>query len=77
LREKHRLSVFESRVLRKIFGYKRVDVTGRVENFNVDRHDHYSSPNDIRAIKSRIMRWVGNIARMGRAVLCAVFGWET
>jgi hypothetical protein len=58
--------VFESRVLRRIFGPKRDEVTGDWrEMHNEDLHNLYSSPNIIRMIKSRRMRSAGHVARMG------------
>jgi hypothetical protein len=66
LREEHRLRVFENRVLRRIFGPKRDDVTGDWRKLhNEELHNLYSSPNIIRMIKSRRMRWAGHLARMG------------
>jgi hypothetical protein len=66
LREVYRLRVFENRVLRRIFGPKRDEVTGeRRKLHNEDLHILYSSPNIIRQIKSRRMRWVRHVARMG------------
>jgi hypothetical protein len=66
LREEHRLRVFENRVLRKIFAPKRDEVTGRCRKLhNEELFDLYSSPSIIRIIKSRRMRWVGHVARMG------------
>jgi hypothetical protein len=59
--------VFENRVLGRIFGTKREKVTGDwKELHNEELHNLYSSPNLIRMIKSRRMRWVGHVARMGR-----------
>jgi hypothetical protein len=66
LREEHGLSVFENRVLRRIFGPKRDEVTGEWRKLhNEELNDLCSSPNIIRVIKSRIMRWAGHVARMG------------
>jgi hypothetical protein len=65
LREVSRVRVFENRVLRKIFGPKWGEVTeGRRKLNNEELHDLYSSPIIIRMIKSRRMRWVGDVARM-------------
>jgi hypothetical protein len=58
--------VFENKVLRRIFGPRRDEVTGewrRLHNEELD--DLYSSPNTVRVIKSRRMRWAGHVARMG------------
>jgi hypothetical protein len=53
-------------VLRKIFGPKRDEVRGDWEKLhNEEIHNLYSSPNIIRMIKSRRMRWAGHVARMG------------
>jgi hypothetical protein len=58
--------VFENRVLRRIFGPKRDGVTGEGRRLhNEELNDLYSSPNIIRVIRSRRMRWVGHVARMG------------
>jgi hypothetical protein len=59
--------VFEDRVLRRIFGQKRDEVTGEWRKLhNEELRDLYSSPSIIRIIKSSRMRWTGNVARMGR-----------
>jgi hypothetical protein len=72
--------VFDNRVLRRIFGPKRDDVTGEWRRLhNEELNDLYSSPNSIRVIKSRRMRWAGHVARMGeRRGAYRVFGarWE-
>jgi hypothetical protein len=58
--------VFENRVLRRIFGPKRYDVSGEWRKlYNVEFHDLHSSPRIIRIIKARRMRWAGHVARMG------------
>jgi hypothetical protein len=58
--------VFENRVLRRIFGPKGDEVTGEWRKLhNVELHNLYSSPDIIRQIKSRRMRWAGRVARMG------------
>jgi hypothetical protein len=67
LREEHRLKMFENRVQRRIFGPKRDEVTGEWRKLrNEELRDLYSSPSIIGIIKSREMRWAGNIAHMGR-----------
>jgi hypothetical protein len=66
LREEHRLRVFGNRVLRRIFGLKRDEVTFEWRKLhNKELHDLYSSPSIIRIIKSRRIRWTGHVARMG------------
>jgi hypothetical protein len=66
LREEHRLRVFENRVLRRIFGPRRDEVTGEWRKLhNEELRDLYSSPSIIRIIKSRRIRWVGHVAHMG------------
>jgi hypothetical protein len=67
LREERRLRVFENRVLRRIFGPRRVAGTGEWRKIhNEELNDLYSSPNNVRVTKSRRMRWAGHVARMGR-----------
>jgi hypothetical protein len=59
--------VFENWVLRRIFGPKRHEVTGNWRKLhNEELHNLYSSPNTIRMIKSRRVRWAGHVARMGK-----------
>jgi hypothetical protein len=65
LREESRLRVFEKRVLRRIFGPKRVEDGSWREVHNDELHNLYSSPNIVRVIKSRKIRWAGHVARMG------------
>jgi len=66
LRENHRLRVFAIRVLGRIFGPKRDEVTGQWRNLlNEELNDLYSSPNTIRGIKPKRMRWTGHIVRVG------------
>jgi hypothetical protein len=60
LREERRLCVFENRVLRRIFGSKRDEVTGEWRKLhNEELHDLYCSPDIVRVMKSRRMRWEG------------------
>jgi len=65
LREERRLRVFENRVLRRIFGPKRDEVTGEWRKLHKEAlNDMYSSHNIFRVIKLRRMRWTGHVARM-------------
>ena len=60
MREEHKLRVYKNRVLRRIFGPKRDGVTGGWRKLhNEELKDLYSSPNIVRVIKSRRMRWAG------------------
>jgi hypothetical protein len=63
--EEHRLRVFENRVLRKIFGPKRKENGSWRKLHNDELHSLYSSPNIIKAIKSKRIRWARHVARMG------------
>ena len=66
LREERRLRVFKNRVLRRVFGPKRDEVTGEWRKLhNEELNDLYSLPNIVRVVKSRRMRWAGHVARMG------------
>jgi len=66
LREKRKLRVFENMVLRRIFGPRSDEVTGEWRRWhNEELNDLYSSPNIVRVIKSRRMRWAGHVERMG------------
>jgi hypothetical protein len=76
LREERRLRVFENRVLRRVFGPKRDEVTGEWrKQHNEELNDLYSSPNIVRVIKSRRMRWARHVARMGRVKMYTGFCW--
>jgi hypothetical protein len=66
LREEHKLRVFENRVLKRVFGPKRDEMTGEWRKLrNEELHGLYLSPSIIRIIKSRRMRWAGHVALMG------------
>jgi hypothetical protein len=66
LREERRLRVFENRALRRIFVSKRDEVIGEWRKLHNEKlHDLYPSPNIVRVIKWRRMRWAGHVARMG------------
>jgi hypothetical protein len=73
----HKLRVFENRVLRRIFGPKRNEVTGEWrKRHNEELRDLYSSPSIIRIFKLRKMRWAGHVARVleKRHVYCLLVG---
>ncbi|KAJ4436184.1 hypothetical protein ANN_18814 [Periplaneta americana] len=60
--------MFKNKVLRKIFGAKRGEVTGEWRKLhNAELHALYSSPDIIKNIKSRRLRWAGHVARMGES----------
>ena len=66
LREEHRLRVFENRVLMRIFGPKRDEVTGEWRKLHSEElNDLYSSANIVLVIKLRRMRWAGHVAHTG------------
>jgi len=66
LRKERKLRLFENMVLRRIFGPRRDEVTGEWRRLhNEELNDLYCSPNIVRVIKLRRMRWAGHVARMG------------
>jgi hypothetical protein len=71
------MRVLENRVLRRIFAPKRDEVTGEWRKLHSgELHNLYSSPDIIRQIKSKRMRWAGHVARMGGGETCIGFWWE-
>jgi hypothetical protein len=75
LKDERRPRVFENSVLRRTFGPKREEDGTLRKLHNDDLHNLYSSPNIVRVIKSRRMRWTGHVARGGKRCLQG-FGWE-
>ena len=68
LKEEHRLRMFENKVLRKIFGANKDEITGEWRKLhNAELHALYSSPNIIRSIISRRLSWAGHVARMEKS----------
>ena len=68
LREEHRLRGFENRVLRRIFGPTRDEVTGEwIKRHNGELNDLYSASSIVQMIKSRRMRWAGHVAHKGES----------
>jgi len=66
LREERKLRVFENMVLMRIFGPRKNEVTGEWRRVHKEElNDLCSSPNIVRVIKSRRMKWAGHVARMG------------
>jgi hypothetical protein len=78
LREDYRLRASENRVLRRIFGPKRDEVTGDWRKLhNKGLHNLYFSQNIITVIKSRRVRWEGHVARMGLRGMHIGYWWES
>jgi hypothetical protein len=74
LREECRLRVFENRVLRRILGTRRNEVTGEWRRLhNKELYALYTSSDIIRVMKSRRLRWAGKLARMGRVEVLTEF----
>jgi len=66
LREERRMIVIETRMMRRMFGPKRDKITGKWRKLHKEElSDLYSSPNIVRVIKSRRLRWAGHVALMG------------
>ena len=78
MREGRRLRVFENRVLRRVFGPKRDEITGEWRKLhNEELSDLYSLPNIVRVVKSRRMRWAEHLALMGeRRGVYRVLVWK-
>jgi len=78
LREARRLSVSENRVLRKIFGAEKDEVTGEWRNLHNEELNYlYCSPNIVRVIKSRIMSWAGHVAHIDTGEVRERAAWNT
>jgi len=76
LREERRLRVFENRVLRRIFGSERDEVTGEWRKLHKEELNYpYCSPSIVLVITSRRMRWAGHVARMGRDEAYRGYWW--
>ena len=76
MRKERRPRVFQKRVLRGIFGPKGDEVTGEWRKLhNEELNNLYSSPNIMRVIKSRRIRWAENVACMGRKEVATGFWW--
>jgi len=77
-RDACRLRVFENRVLRRLFGPKRDEVTREWRKLhNEELIDLYCSPNIVWVIKSRIMRWAGHVEHMGEERRIQGFSGDT
>jgi hypothetical protein len=69
LRKEHRLRVFENRVPRRIYGPKWEEVAGGWRRLhNEELHNLCDSPNIVRVIKSRMVRWAGHVAHVGEMI---------
>jgi len=67
IEDERRLSKFENWVLRRVFGSQRDEITWEWRKLNYEElNDLYSSPNIVRVIKWKRMKWVGHVARMGK-----------
>ena len=76
LREERKLRVFENKVLRRIFGPRRDELTGDWRRLHNEELNYlYSSSNIVRVIKLRRMRWAGHVARMGEEMVCIESLW--
>ena len=76
LREERKLKVFENMVLMRIFGPRRDEVTGEWRRLHKEELNYlYYSPNFVRVIKSRRMRWAGHVARMDEERGCIGSWW--
>jgi hypothetical protein len=73
LREEHGLRVFENSVLGRVFGPKREENGSWEKLHNDELHGLYSSPNIVRVIKSRRMRWMGHVVCMGGEVFTGLW----
>jgi hypothetical protein len=77
IREERRLKVFENMALRRVFGPRRVEVTGEWRILhNEELNDLYYLPNIVRVVKWKRMSWAGHVARLGRRKLCTGCWWE-
>jgi len=76
LREERKLRVFENRVLRRVFGSKRDEVTGEWRKLhNEELSDLYSLPSIVWVVKSRRLRWAGHVVRIGEGRGVQGFWW--
>ena len=70
--------MFENRVLGRVFGPKRDEVTGRWrKSHNEELRDLYSLPIIVQVVKLRRMRWAGHVVHLGEGKLCRGFSGET